>query len=84
MKTRQLSIGLVVFLLAILLVHDSAFACPNCKSQLSANYQAWAFGASVLFMMSMPFVLLGGWIVFAIRMTKTDLARLDHAEAVVE
>jgi hypothetical protein len=36
-----------------------ALACPNCKDSLNAQYAA-AYGASIIFMLSMPFLILGG------------------------
>jgi hypothetical protein len=40
----------------------TASACPNCKEGLDANRLAWAFGMSVLFMMSMPFAIAATWL----------------------
>jgi hypothetical protein len=36
-----------------------ALACPTCKDSLNAQYAA-AYGASIIFMLSMPFLILGG------------------------
>lgn len=70
--SKRTTTRLIIFALAILLVPDSLLACPNCKSELHANYQAFAFGVSVLFMMAMPFVLLATWFILAIRMSDSS------------
>ena len=38
-------------------------ACPTCKDTLGANGQRWAEGFywSILFMLTMPALLVGGW-----------------------
>ena len=76
-------------LLLLLMVSTSAWACPNCKQAL-ANDPAQAglvrgFFWSILFMVSMPFVLLGGlsayfyWEVCRARRAATAAAELDVA-----
>lgn len=59
---------LVLFIvLALAALSDVALACPNCKEAVMADSgvpAASGFNTSILFMMSMPFVLLA---VFGIR-----------------
>jgi hypothetical protein len=48
---------------------ETAFACPTCKAALSAdssNLQQ-GFAISILFMMTMPFLIIAGWSVFIVR-----------------
>lgn len=56
-------------ILIVLLTADSVWACPNCKDNLSGD-SATAFAASILFMMSMPFAIFGGWIVAILRLRR--------------
>lgn len=62
MFRRQSLMPLLICLaLAIVLVADVASACPTCKENLSHNGQnlARGFYYSILFMLSMPFLILG-------------------------
>ena len=59
----------VMFVLSVLLLVDSACACPKCKDNLNGD-SATAFAASILFMMSMPFAIFGGWIVTILRLRR--------------
>ena len=52
-------------MLAILLMATDAWACPMCKAALGSqgrNHGEWVCGFfwSILFMLSMPFLILGG------------------------
>ena len=40
------------------LVPQCLFACPTCKDSLTDNY-VQAYGMSIIFMMSMPFIIFG-------------------------
>jgi hypothetical protein len=64
---------------AILLAADAAWACPSCKESLSASQAnlARGFYYSILFMMSMPFLILfgiGGYFYWQIRKARAALA----------
>lgn len=65
MSRRALTLSLsAALLVAILLLADVALACPTCKDNLagdpdSANLVRGYFW-SILFMMSMPFLILAG------------------------
>lgn len=54
---RRISLAALAFLLA-LLPASLALACPTCKSGLTDQYVN-AYGWSIIFMMSMPFLILG-------------------------
>ena len=61
---------LPVLFLFIVFGHASvADACPNCKNALELS-RAFAFGASVLFLMSMPFTIGAIWCIAMIRFSK--------------
>ena len=65
---------------------DAAWACPNCKEGLAQNDphgQAMAAGYyySILFMMSMPFIILTTFGSFAYRSVKKAQAQRDAAQA---
>ena len=51
-----------------------ADACPNCKDALHGDYQAIAYGVSILLMMAMPFSLLAVWIWVIARGLSSDHA----------
>ncbi len=55
-----------MLLLAILWILNTgpttAIGCPTCKNGLFGN-QGFAFAVSIVFMMSVPFVILGGWTI---------------------
>ncbi|PLX32132.1 MAG: hypothetical protein C0600_03605 [Ignavibacteria bacterium] len=58
----------ILLLVPALLLPEVVEACPNCKEAYSADGQspvASGFNASIIFMMLMPFLVLGG---FAIRL----------------
>ncbi len=65
----------VLVVLVLLVTASEVFACPTCKDGLSENdpagqAQAAGFFYSILFMMAMPFVLIGtfgGAAYFSIR-----------------
>jgi hypothetical protein len=78
-------VALVVFA-AILSVADAAWACPSCKESLSASQAnlARGFYYSILFMMSMPFLILGGiggYFYWQIRKARAALASQPAATA---
>ena len=59
---------ILLLVLALLLLPEVLEACPNCKEAYSADGQspvASGFNASIIFMMIMPFLVLGG---FAVRL----------------
>jgi hypothetical protein len=50
----------------VLLSTSAAEACPMCKTALGTNAQHFvnAWGASIVFMLSMPFLLVGSFSVY--------------------
>ena len=64
----------------VLLIASVAAACPNCKEGLAQNDpqgQSIAAGYyySILFMLSMPFLIVGsfsGWMYFAVRKARRE------------
>jgi len=62
---RWLTRALVWGLLVLVLLQSAALACPTCKDSLDQNDPARSnivrgYFWSILFMMSMPFLILGG------------------------
>jgi hypothetical protein len=57
-------VGFVCAVLLFVVACDVAFACPNCRDALAGDPQhaglARGFFWSILFMVSMPFLILGG------------------------
>ena len=67
-RIRQIVCSIVCFA-TLLLLCDAAMACPTCKDGLH-DQTANAFALSILFMMSMPFFILCGWVFAIVRMRK--------------
>jgi hypothetical protein len=62
-----------------------ALACPGCKDSLNANYAA-AYGASIIFMLSMPFLILGGlsaYFYWEVRRARKKQATMTDAASTV-
>ena len=62
-RIRQPSIVLLV-VIAVMCMASSAWACPTCKDGLAgndpaSNAMAAGYFYSILFMMSMPFLIIG-------------------------
>ncbi len=47
--------------ISLLVIPKMALACPECKRTLAENNLDVAFAISILFMMSVPFLILAGW-----------------------
>ena len=60
---------LAIGLLTLLCNPADAIACPTCKDGL-ADHTALGYAISILFMMGMPFLILGFWTVTAIRLRR--------------
>jgi hypothetical protein len=80
---RWLRIAIMIALAAFLLgAAEAAWACPNCKEGLAQNDphgQSIAAGYyySILFMLSMPFIILTTFGTFAYRSVKKAQAQRD-------
>ncbi len=83
----------LLVLVAVLCLASEAWACPTCKDGLAENdpsSQAMAAGYfySILFMMAMPFVIIGTFGSFAYfsvrraRQAETPSADASHVEAI--
>lgn len=71
--------------IAVLCLADAAWACPSCKESLSASQANMARGYyySILFMMSMPFLILfgvGGYFYWQIRKARAAMAKAPANE----
>ncbi len=84
-KLRWLSPAITIAIVAIVLcAADAAWACPTCKEGVALNdphYQSMAAGYyySILFMMSMPLIILTTFGTFAYRSVKRAQAERDLA-----
>ena len=65
--------------LVLVLVCTEASACPTCKDGMH-DHTAAAFAMSIMFMMSMPFCIFGGWVFAIVRMRKTVMAAGGYTE----
>ncbi len=63
---------LLASLMMLVVFADTVQACPTCKDGLHANHAAFAFAASVLLMMGMPFLIVAVWIFAVCGWRKTD------------
>jgi heme/copper-type cytochrome/quinol oxidase subunit 2 len=88
MKRRPLvsrSLGLLAFVVALCGMASVASACPSCQAAL-ANDGAQADLArgiyySILFMMSMPFAIVGTFGCLMYRAVKREQRRVDEAKS---
>ena len=72
---RWISLAIVIAVCVLALSVDPAAACPTCKDSVAQNdphYQNMAKGYyySILFMLSMPFLIVTTFSTFAYRMVK--------------
>ena len=89
MRSRVLNPAVLALFaaLAVLCLADIAYACPGCKESLSGSQAnlARGFYYSILFMMSMPFLILGGvggYFYWQIRKARAALAPASAATPV--
>ena len=73
--TRTVVRSFVFALVLLLATGTAALACPNCKEAVSAQPSevagmARGYNYSVLFMVSMPFLMLGGGVLMVARAVK--------------
>jgi hypothetical protein len=47
---------------------EQVWGCPNCKDTLQANGFGSGYALSILLLLSMPFCILGGWVVAIVRL----------------
>src|SRR5215204_5837541 len=84
-QIRWARVATIIAVVAILCgLADGAWACPTCKEGVAQNdphYQSMAAGYyySILFMMSMPFIILTTFGSFAYRSVKRAQAERDAA-----
>lgn len=76
-KIRIASIAVVaaVFVCAA----GTAEACPTCKEAIHQNGSGTAYAVSILFMMSMPFVIMAFWTILIINL-RAKARRLAMAD----
>jgi hypothetical protein len=85
LQIRWTRLATIVVCAAIVLsVADAAWACPTCKDSVAQNdpqYQSMAAGYyySILFMLSMPFIIITTFGTFAYRSVKKAQAQRDAA-----
>lgn len=73
-------IPLLVLCAVVLIANEVAYACPNCKAGMSTNdpqakSMASGYYYSILFMLSMPFLIVtsfSSWMYFAVRKAKAE------------
>lgn len=68
-RTRNWFFGFSLLTLCYLAAPDALWACPNCKNAFRAGVDR-AYAASILFMLGMPFALLGAWGLAILRMIR--------------
>ncbi|MCA9267874.1 MAG: hypothetical protein KDA41_05360 [Planctomycetales bacterium] len=69
----------------VLAAPAAAWACPTCKDSVNEQYAA-AYGLSIVFMMSMPFVILGSlsaYFYYEVRKARRQQAAPPEASRVV-
>ena len=77
MYTTLRYIPRIILLAVATLAPQVALACPTCKDSLTENY-VQAYGMSIIFMMSMPFIIFGALSAYFYYEVRT--ARRQQAE----
>ncbi len=67
MNPRNILPAILLMICAQLWGADVASACPTCKEGIS-NQVALGYAISILFMMGMPFLIFGFWVVTIVRL----------------
>ncbi|TWT39700.1 hypothetical protein [Blastopirellula retiformator] len=81
MKPRQLAARFALFSLAVLFCAAAASiaeACPTCKTGFGERY-ASAYGWSIIFMMAMPFTLIGAFAAYVFWSIRSKAAAASAA-----
>ena len=86
LPTRWICAAIIVAIAFLALGMDAASACPTCKDSVAQNdphYQSMAKGYyySILFMLSMPFIIVTTFGTFAYRSVKKAEAQRSAAAA---
>jgi len=63
-RIASVAIVVAVFVCAV----GSAEACPTCKEAIHENGSSTAYAASILFMMSMPFIIMAFWTILILNL----------------
>ncbi len=86
-RFRRFAVLLLALAVGVLLLESAAWACPSCKESLGHSDPARAnvvrgYFWSILFMMSMPFVILGSLgALFWWEVRKANAQKLQAAQA---
>ena len=70
--------------LALCLLPGIATACPTCKDSLHDNGTATGYAISVLFMMSMPMLIMAFWVVLIWRLRSKMVQSHPQTNALIE
>ena len=68
LRSRLVS-AILLGLVLVVLLPGELFACPNCKNAFRAGVER-AYAASILFMLGVPFAVLGGWGIAIYRLVR--------------
>jgi hypothetical protein len=68
-RARSLLLAGCLAVLLLAVCPGELWACPNCKNAFRVGVER-AYAASILFLLGMPFALLGGWGVAIYRLLR--------------
>jgi hypothetical protein len=68
-RAKSLLVAGCIAILLLAVCPGELWACPNCKNAFRAGVER-AYAASILFLLGMPFALLGGWGVAIYRLLR--------------
>jgi uncharacterized membrane protein len=91
-RLQRIAVLLIAFAAVVIVLEAAAVACPTCKESLGHSDPARAnmvrgYFWSILFMMSMPFLILGGlsallwWEVRKAKRKQAEAALVENAPA---
>ncbi len=85
-NTKRLVSRLCLAGLLLLLLGSNAEACPTCKLALEGgtDHSQQGYAMSILFMMSMPFLIFSGWTIFVVRSIYKQKAIDQKSRALIE
>jgi len=80
-RATLVKILIVAMLLVLAVPAESIQACPNCREALAGSGRAIGYAASILLLMSAPFVMAGFWTTAIVRLRRNALRMATDPES---
>ena len=70
--TRSRISWIIVAMLFVIAVPDSIYACPTCGESIDEQHSiGFGYAVSILFMMSVPYMIIAWWAYICLRIVRT-------------